>query len=149
MLVIPGELTLSRSTPTSADRKLIESHVEQGVRIAHTLTGIASNAYVIPAIRYHHEWWDGSGYPKGLAGEEIPVAARITSLADNYDSLTHSRVWRDAMRPEEALTHIRSRFGTQFSPAEGEVFCDLVQRLLSIHQSDLDRFLVREALSPN
>ncbi len=64
----------------------------------------------------HHERWDGGGYPYGLAGQEIPEAARIVSIADVYDALTHARVYKPAMPEEEALDVLRSGAGTQFDP---------------------------------
>ena len=64
----------------------------------------------------HHERWDGGGYPYGEAGQEIPEAARIVSIADVYDALTHARVYKSAMSEEEALGIMRSGAGSQFDP---------------------------------
>ena len=64
----------------------------------------------------HHERWDGSGYPNGLAGQDIPECARIVTIADVYDALTHARVYKSAMSEEDVLTVMRSEAGTQFDP---------------------------------
>ena len=66
--------------------------------------------------RHHHENWDGSGYPQGLSGEEIPVSARIVAVADVFDSLTHDRVYQEAIEPAEARSFIREHSGTKFDP---------------------------------
>jgi putative two-component system response regulator len=74
----------------------------------------------------HHESWDGSGYPHGLHGEEIPVAARIVSVADVFDALTHARSYKSAWRIEDALAEIVHQSGTKFDPAVVEAFLQVV-----------------------
>ena len=70
----------------------------------------------------HHECWDGGGYPSGLKGEEIPLSARIVSIVDVYDSLTHVRVYKRAWTEEEALDEIEKLTGTKFDPRVAEAF---------------------------
>ena len=70
----------------------------------------------VPAIRHHHERWDGTGYPQALAGEEIPLAARIVHLADALDSMLTTRIYRNARPAHEALAELRRGSGTQFCP---------------------------------
>jgi len=70
---------------------------------------------------YNHERWDGRGYPEGLAGESIPVEARIMALADVYDALLSKRVYKDAMRMREAVERLRAGAGTQFDPTMTEI----------------------------
>ena len=65
---------------------------------------------------YHHEWWDGTGYPEGLKGREIPLAARIMAVADVYDALVSDRVYKKAMPREQALETIYGESGTHFDP---------------------------------
>jgi HD-GYP domain-containing protein (c-di-GMP phosphodiesterase class II) len=77
-------------------------------------------------ILSHHERWDGTGYPHGLKGEEIPLPCRIISVVDAYDAMTHNRVYRLAMSKKEALTEIRRNKGTQFDPMVAQIFIDLV-----------------------
>ncbi|MBW6474281.1 MAG: HD domain-containing protein [Anaerolineaceae bacterium] len=75
----------------------------------------------------HHEHWDGSGYPQGLKGEEIPLEARIFALVDAWDAITTDRPYRLAMTKEEAVNTIRSEIGTHFDPGIAEIFLDLVR----------------------
>ena len=83
---------------------------------------------IIPLILYHHERWDGTGYPTGLKGEEIPIGARIISVADVYQALTSNRPYRKAFSRKEALGIIKKGAGTQFDPAIVEVFLMLLQK---------------------
>ena len=76
------------------------------------------------ATRHHHEWWDGEGYPDGIAGEEIPLVARITAVADVFDALITKRPHRDAWPLDRAVDCLKERSGTQFDPHVVEVFLD-------------------------
>jgi len=80
----------------------------------------------------HHEKWDGSGYPKGLSGEQIPIAARIVAVADVFDALTSRRPYKHAWPVEEALAHIRSQSGLHFDPALVDVLDRSLPRILEI-----------------
>jgi diguanylate cyclase (GGDEF)-like protein/putative nucleotidyltransferase with HDIG domain len=71
---------------------------------------------VVPIVRSHHEKWDGSGYPDGLKGEEIPIGARILSVVDCFDALTSERPYRRAMSPEDAIAYLKSEIGRSFDP---------------------------------
>lgn len=94
--------------------RLMREHPLIGARIIREIPFL-SNA--IPVIEYHHERWDGSGYPKGLKGEEIPLLARIFSVADVLDALLSDRPYRKRINVEEALHYIQSQSGKQFDPA--------------------------------
>lgn len=77
-------------------------------------------------ILAHHERWDGTGYPKGLKGEEIPLKARILTVADAYDAMTSERPYRKAMSKDAAVEEIRRNAGTQFDPMIAELFIEKV-----------------------
>ena len=111
------------------------SHREQLIVRRHTLLGERLLALtpslpslVHDVVAYHHERWDGDGYPYGLRGEEIPLAARIFAAADAYDALTNDRPYRAAVSVSEAVTEIRACAGTQFDPAVVESFVGLTGR---------------------
>ena len=91
----------------------MRDHAEEGARIIDRL-GFLGDA--VPAIKHHHERFDGTGYPDGLRGEEIPLGARIIHVADALDSMLTSHVYRSARPAEEALAELRRGEGTQFCP---------------------------------
>ena len=91
----------------------MQGHAEEGARIIDRL-GFLQDA--VPAIRHHHERFDGHGYPDNLSGEEIPLGARIIHVADAFDSMLSTRVYRPARPMEAALEELRSKSGTQFCP---------------------------------
>ena len=73
----------------------------------------------------HHERWNGAAYPHGVAGEDIPLVARIAAIADSFDAITHKRPYKNAQTIEHALAEIRSASGTQFDPAVVTAFLEL------------------------
>jgi HD-GYP domain-containing protein (c-di-GMP phosphodiesterase class II) len=98
----------------------------------------------VDVARHHHEHWDGAGYPDGIAGGAIPEAARITTLADIFDVLTHDRPYKPAWPRDKALAEIRRLKGGRFDPAMTDAFIGLVERLAR-EVEDLDAFLAEEA----
>lgn len=108
---------------TGQEQEKLRRHPEIGYRIICTSYDMLDMAGDILA---HHERWDGTGYPKGLKGEEIPRVSRIISIADSYDAMTSERPFRRAMNEEEALAEIRKCAGTQFDPVISRVFIEIV-----------------------
>ena len=106
--------------PTKAEWKLIKKHSAEGARIVGYIKELAA---LVPIIRHHHEWYGGTGYPDGLKGEDIPLGARIISIADAYDTMTTPRTYRDVVSQQEALEELRRCSGTQFDPELVEAFC--------------------------
>lgn len=101
----------------------VKSHTEIGYRI---LSGIQGAERIRDMVLYHHERTDGTGYPRGLAGDEIPMAARIICVADAFDCMTADRVYKEQRSPEEALEEIIRCTGTQFDPAVVDALCQLM-----------------------
>jgi len=138
---LPDRLMLKSDTLRDAERRFIATHT----RIGAELLGQAN----YPALRMakdvalsHHEHWDGSGYPLGIAGERIPAAARIIALADVFDALTHGRPYSPPWSFERAVEEIRERIGTQFDPDLGPPFISFLAELRTEHP-DLDAYLGR------
>lgn len=104
------------------ERKLMQQHSEIGYRIAKA----ASILYEIgDLIRHHHEWWDGSGYPLGLKGYEIPLECRILAIVDAYDAMTSDRPYRKAMSSQAAIKELTDGAWTQFDPVLVKKFVKL------------------------
>ncbi len=112
-LAIPDSILLKPATLTDEEWALMQRHADEGARIIDRL-GFLGDA--VPAIRYHHERYDGSGYPDGLSGEDIPLGARIIHVADALDSMLTTRIYRSARPLEHALQELRRAAGTQFCP---------------------------------
>jgi putative nucleotidyltransferase with HDIG domain len=92
---------------------------------------LATISYLAPALDIpysHHERWDGTGYPRGLKGDEIPLSARIFAVVDVWDALTMQRPYRGAWYPEKALTHIQEQAGKHFDPRIVESFVELIKK---------------------
>jgi len=98
---------------------IMRLHPEYGVQMIEEMDYLAP---VVPMILHHHERWDGSGYPSGLSGEEIPEEARLLAVIDSFDAMTTDRPYRSAMPPELALEEIKQRAGVQFDPKMVEIF---------------------------
>jgi HD-GYP domain-containing protein (c-di-GMP phosphodiesterase class II) len=88
-------------------------HPEWGAEILASMPGLEPVATI---VRYHHEHWDGAGYPDGLAGERIPLASRVISVCDAYDAMTSDRPYRPALTEREAIDQLRAGAGSQFDP---------------------------------
>jgi putative two-component system response regulator len=119
------ESVLTKPGPLDDDEwAIMRRHPEIGERICRPL-GDAGG--FLPIIRHHHERWDGKGYPDGLGGEAIPLGARIVSLADAFDAMTHDRQYRAARSTADALEEIRSCSGRQFDPVLADLFIQTVE----------------------
>src|SRR5207247_9619923 len=93
---------------------VMRTHPGLGARI---LAPIASLARVVPIVRSSHERWDGRGYPEGLAGEAVPIGARIASACDAFRAMIEPRPYREPLKREQALAELTANAGTQFDPA--------------------------------
>ncbi len=104
---------------TEEEFNIIKKHPEEGEKI---LKSIKQLEKIIPVVKYHHERYDGKGYPEGLAGEDIPLLARIVHVADAYDAMSADRPYRTALSQEQVIEELRRNAGTQFDPQVVAVF---------------------------
>jgi diguanylate cyclase (GGDEF)-like protein/putative nucleotidyltransferase with HDIG domain len=112
-LAIPDAILLKPASLTSQEWSLMQNHAEEGARIIDRL-GFLGDA--VPAIKHHHERFDGAGYPDRLGGEDIPLGARIIHVADALDSMLTTRIYRSARPAEDAVDELRRASGSQFCP---------------------------------
>lgn len=120
---ISEEILLKSGRLTEEEYEIIKTHTEKGYRIIQAcgeLSDVAKN------VLTHHERWDGKGYPVGLKGQEIPLMARIISIVDAYDVMTHERVYKKAMKKEDAIEELTRCSGLQFDPYLIDVFINQV-----------------------
>ena len=124
-LVIPDAILLKPGKLTPEEWEVMKSHAYEGYGIARSIPTLTAGA--IDVIRHHHERWDGTGYPDGLAGADIPLPARIFAVCDVYDALTSDRPYKKAWSVAEARTEIARQTGTQFDPLVVQAFLQLVE----------------------
>lgn len=113
-LGVPEYILRKPSSLTNEEQEKLQTHPVLGARI---LSSIPFPVPVVPFVRHHCEHWDGNGYPDGLKGTEIPLGARILSVANTYSALLRPRPWRDAFPPDQAIPMIEEFSGTRFDPA--------------------------------
>jgi HD-GYP domain-containing protein (c-di-GMP phosphodiesterase class II) len=104
---------------------LVRAHPVIGAEI---VAGVAFLAAALPAIRSHHERWDGTGYPDGLAGEAIPLLARIVNAADTWDACTSTRPYQEAIAPGDVVGILAALRGTQLDPAVHDALVAVLRR---------------------
>ena len=105
------------------DWEVVKSHPKLGATIVGNIPNLAP---CVSTILHHHERWDGTGYPEGLQGEQIPVQARILAVADGFEAMISARPYRPPLSLEEAVKELRQGAGTQFDPHLVEVFIGVV-----------------------
>lgn len=124
-LCVPDAILLKADALTFEECNLMKSHAKQGFALAAHIPGVTPEA--LDVIRYHHEQWDGNGYPDGLAGEAIPLVARIFMVCDVYDSLTAARSYKQIWTYAQVYEELWQQRGRQFDPAVVDAFLALEQ----------------------
>ena len=121
MVHVGDEISGTAGTLTPDGRETLERHPEMGAELLRPLETMGA---VRDVILGHHEWWDGTGYPRGLAGSAIPVGSRILAVVDAWESMTVGRAHRPARSNEQALEELRRLAGRQFDPEVVAAFED-------------------------
>jgi putative nucleotidyltransferase with HDIG domain len=120
---IPDEILRKPDTLNSEERSVMEKHPMYAFEMLQSISYL-DLSLEIPLL--HHEKWDGSGYPFGYQGEQIPLSARIFTVVDVYDALTNNRPYRDAVAQEKAIDYIRSESGKHFDPHVVDAFLEFL-----------------------
>ncbi|MGM0366377.1 MAG: diguanylate cyclase [Actinomycetota bacterium] len=120
---IPETTLQKKSKLTKDEWEIVKKHPKIGYNIAQSLPQLA---HIAEAILHHHEWWDGSGYPQGSKGKDIPLISRIISLADAYDVMRSGRPYKPAIDKKEAIRELKKCSGTQFEPRLVEKFIEIL-----------------------
>jgi methanogenic corrinoid protein MtbC1 len=126
-VAIPDAILLKPGPLTAEERAIVETHAEEGYRLVGGSSSVILDMAATIALS-HQEKWDGSGYPRGLAGEAIPIEGRIVAIADVFDALTSDRVYRKAFSVDEALQILREQRGRHFDPVLLDSFLEVLDR---------------------
>ncbi len=119
------EAIINKPTPlTEEERAIVRGHPRWG---AELLASIPAMEPVATVVRFHHERWDGAGYPDGLEGAQIPLASRIIAVCDAYNAMTVDRPYQRALPLEEAIRRLRGGAGSQFDPEVVECLVDAIR----------------------
>ncbi|HLK60189.1 MAG TPA: HD-GYP domain-containing protein, partial [Chthonomonadaceae bacterium] len=125
-LGVPDSILLKPEALTEAEWEIMRCHTSYAYKMLEPISFLTP---ALPIPFCHHERWDGTGYPNGLAGEDIPLAARIFAIADVWDALSSDRPYRAAWPRSRVIEHIRSLRGTHFDPRVVDAFLDLITEL--------------------
>jgi putative nucleotidyltransferase with HDIG domain len=128
-LAVPEHILNKPSTLTPLEFDKMKRHADVG---ADMLSSIKFPYPVVPIVRHHHESWDGSGYPAGLAGEAIPIGARILSVVDCFDAMTSDRPYRPRVSHHEAIRLLQARSGTMYDPRIVEKFVEIRETIVAM-----------------
>lgn len=126
---LPADILNKRGPYTQEEYQVMQSHVDLGARILKTSQHDMSLA---DDVKYHHEWYNGKGYPEGLKGENIPLMSRVIAVADAYDAMIQSRQYKPSMTPESAVAELNKYAATQFDPVMVKAMQKIVQHSTSI-----------------
>lgn len=133
---IPDKILLKEGELDSDEWEVMKTHTTIGAEILHDNDSPLMKVAATIAEN-HHEKWDGSGYPKGLAKERIPIEARIVSICDVFDALTSARPYKKAWSEEDALAHIKKESGTQFDPSLVELFFSISNKVIEYNDKSM------------
>ena len=125
-VAIPDHILLKPGPLTPEERAIVETHTEEGYRLVRGSSSAILDMAATIALS-HQEKWDGTGYPRGLKGEAIPIEGRIVAVADVFDALTSDRVYRPAFPLEEAIRMMREERGTHFDPVLLDAFMEVLE----------------------
>jgi putative two-component system response regulator len=136
-VAVPDSILLKRGKLTPEEFEVIKGHAETGYKM---LAGSGAEVVRLGALiaRTHHERWNGSGYPRGLAGEEIPLEGRIAAIADVFDALTSDRVYRSALPVKSALAMMREERGKHFDPELLDAFLEGLEQIEAVRRAYAD-----------
>jgi diguanylate cyclase (GGDEF)-like protein/putative nucleotidyltransferase with HDIG domain len=121
---IPDKVLNKKGKLDEENWQAVKAHAKLGANIASNIPNLVP---CVSSILYHHERWDGGGYPEGLKGEEIPIGARILAIADTFEAMTAARPYRPAFPRAEVIKELRKDAGSKFDPKLVEVFVDLIE----------------------
>jgi len=141
-VAVPASILRKPGPLVGEEEQIMRTHATAGAELLASVE-IDNQDTAVVVARHHHEWWSGGGYPDGLVGTAIPLAARVVSIAEAFDAMTHDRAYRPGLSVARAVELIEERAGHQFDPHLAQVFCELI-RDLHVHHTDFDTYVERD-----
>lgn len=129
---VPDNILLKEGSLSEEEYRIVKSHTDIGFKIIKDIPGLKEIAQI---VLHHHEHYNGSGYPSGLKGIEIPVGSRIITLADSFDAMVTNRPYRNHLSINEAVRRIGECAGAQFDPGLTGIFLSVIEEFLSENES--------------
>ena len=139
ILLKPGRLT-------EEEMNIMKNHAELSCQVVQPFLNIPFFRFLLPGIRYHHEQFDGSGYPYNMAGEKIPLPARIISIVDTVDAMTNTRPYRTGLSFDKAKSELVEFSGTQFDAHIVKVYLESVRHWADLESAESDETIVASVL---
>lgn len=139
ILLKPGRLDLE-------EVKVMKSHPELSVEMMRPLTKHAFFRHIVPGVRYHHERFDGVGYPFGLLGEKIPLFARIITVVDSVDAMLNTRPYRKALDLDHVKTELVDFSGTQFDPGVANFYLKNIDQMQDPESTGQEEVIIQKVL---
>ncbi len=137
-IAIPESILCKAGKLTDDEFKIMKTHPINSEKLISSIKKLHD---ICPGVKYHHEKWNGTGYPEGLAGENIPFAARVIAIADTYDAMTSTRSYRKALSHEIAIEEIEKCAGTQFDPNLAKKFIEIENIIKSAKDNPEEYYL--------
>ncbi|MCA1029829.1 HD domain-containing protein [Bacillus timonensis] len=131
---IRDQILLKDGRLTDEEYAIIKTHPTVGAKILEQIQPSEAMAPLIPGVKYHHERYDGKGYPEGLIGDDIPIFGRIMAVADAFDAMTSDRPYRKGMEIQKAISIIEEGKGTQWDPFFASIFIELIKEQTHIQE---------------
>jgi putative nucleotidyltransferase with HDIG domain len=125
-LMLPHAILNKPGKLDQDEKEIVRSHPKIG---ANLLVEAGYEKEIVELVKYHHEWWNGSGYPEGLAGDDIPILAQVVAITSSFDIMTTERIYDSLLTPAEALAELKDYSGLQFSSELVKIFSELIKKI--------------------
>ncbi len=143
---IPNEILLKPGRLDRAEIEIMKEHPLRSAEMIQHLVHVPFFRFLMPGIKYHHEKFEGMGYPNAMAGEDIPLFGRLIAVVDSYDAMTNARSYRNPLGEEKAIEEIKNFSGRQFDPRLAKAFLDLLPHFKKEQAEEKDELIVAQLI---
>lgn len=133
---VPNEILIKPGRLEKAEIEIMKAHPEYSAELIQKFTHVPFFRFMMPGVRYHHEKVEGTGYPNALAGDAIPLFARVIAVVDSFDAMTHARPYRNPLPEEKAIKELKDFSGRQFDARLVQYFLELLPHIKKEDEKD-------------